>query len=130
LETAHLFSHGCDNMDEEEQQRITEQQLTSANASRSALEAAVQALSETVRVLNTAIFGRWDGDRNVQVPGMHQDIVQLQQRFTALERIIRRIATWVIIPLAVLCGLKALGVPTDIIGKLIVSFVQRGIFSI
>jgi hypothetical protein len=117
-------------MDDEDQQQRAERQLSSANASRGALEAAVQALSETVRMLNTAIFGRWDGERNTLVPGMHQDIVQLQDRFTKLERIIRRIATWVIIPLAVLCGLKAIGVPTDVIGKLVVSLVQRGILSI
>jgi len=76
-----------------------------------ALERAVDALTKTVETLDRAIFGRWDETQNKNIPG-------LQERLTNMERLLKRVI-WAGSVVASVLLLRAIGVPTDEIGKLV-----------
>lgn len=85
--------------------------LAGMQASVVAMKDGIEALKETVEILKGAVFGHWDKDQNRQVPG-------LMSRFEALEMRIR-ILTWAGGAVSAVLLARALGVPTEIVGRLI-----------
>lgn len=97
-----------------------------------ALEEAVKQLTDTVRVLKVAIFGRWDSDENKMIPGVRDDVVEvknrlaelseqhlrLQARFDQSARNVRKYGIWVVGPALTFLVLDAAGVPTANVAQL------------
>ena len=93
-----------------------------------ALKDAVNALQSTDLTLSRAIFGRWDQDLNKHIPGLQDDFNSLREQVQKLDvqlQFQRRYVFWAIIPLF-LVSLRALGVPTDIIGAFLLRILTGG----
>lgn len=75
------------------------------------LEKTVEELSKIVDILHVAIFGRWDAENNVQVPGVRENIRSLEERIDKMEKRLAAIAKFAVIP-ATFVVLSAAGAPT------------------
>lgn len=106
--------------------------LDGLSSAVSALNHAVEALKDTVALLQTAIFGRWDAEANRQIPGMQSRLESLEvSHATMITRMDQRDRRdrWVLIvggsALFVVVA-RALGVPTEELGRILVGLFAAG----
>ncbi len=91
-----------------------------------ALDRTISTLQTTVGVLQTAVFGRWDSERNQQIPGIRDEMISLkddlESRMVRMEKTATRIDNLTFwawragTPILVIVMLKALGAPTEYVG--------------
>lgn len=103
-----------------------------------ALEKAVESLTETVRIMHIAIFGRWDDRHNEMVPGLTEEVRTLNggvdhlngevtgllHKVEGNNRFVRRYLRYVVAPVLALLVAYAVGVPTRSIGDFVTTFVH------
>lgn len=90
-----------------------------------ALEAAVGQLTETVRILHSAVFGRWDDQANRTVPGLHERILEVEVKVDSITKAGRKYMYYIVGPALVVLVAGAIGIPTDKLWVLLFDFIRH-----
>lgn len=97
---------------------IIRKAISSLDRAVDALNKTVEALNKTVETLQGAVFGRWDERTNERIPGVHDRVAKLEKTF-------RIAAVWFGAPVLFVLFLRAVGVPTEDVGRFLSAFFKQ-----
>lgn len=86
----------------------------------SAIADAITSLAATVETHEWAFFGRWDKERNMEVPGMVQKVDIVNEKIDRLEGYVKKYMKWGVGAAVLLSSIGAahsFGVPTTALGQ-------------